>query len=49
MLVYPPEDVYINQTKFLCWNKALLKRSNAIHLHIVCGHQCSTSARAKYV
>lgn len=31
MLVYPPGDDYIDQTKFLCWNKDLLKHSNAIH------------------
>lgn len=31
MLDYPPGNGYIDQTKFLRWNKALLEHSNAIH------------------
>lgn len=31
MLAYPPGDDYIDQTKFLRWNKALLEHSNVIH------------------
>lgn len=49
MLAYLSADDHINQTKFLQWNKASLEHSNVVCSHMACGHQCTSSARTKYV